>query len=253
MAVVLPSDDSGYFATSSLRRSHSSGNFVSASSAFSSSRHLADSYNHPHSKNYPDSASSSAPSSPRTVHAESTDLSCASTPATNLSIASDYDDPLGLADSPKDHFMFPTFAQDNLYVHPQIHPDDNLEPPPSPKTGDSYTVSPADHDSSNGDSNDTSRPGTPEVTEHAEDDTAVSSKPSRQVDYLSHDWKEEDIWSSWRYIVTRRGEFSNAARLENASWRTWMKAKNNLKTVSPETLNWCVCDSLHCNAMANTR
>jgi hypothetical protein len=32
----------------------------------------------------------------------------------------------------------------------------------------------------------------------------------------------------------------NAARLENASWRTWLKAKNNLKTVSPETLNWYV-------------
>lgn len=30
----------------------------------------------------------------------------------------------------------------------------------------------------------------------------------------------------------------NAARLENASWRTWAKARNNLKTVSPEILNW---------------
>jgi hypothetical protein len=28
--------------------------------------------------------------------------------------------------------------------------------------------------------------------------------------------------------------------LENASWRTWMKAKNNLKTISPESLNWFV-------------
>lgn len=30
----------------------------------------------------------------------------------------------------------------------------------------------------------------------------------------------------------------NAARLENASWRTWAKARNNLKTVSPEIVNW---------------
>ncbi|KAI5466624.1 hypothetical protein BGZ63DRAFT_2871 [Mariannaea sp. PMI_226] len=235
MAVVLPSEDNGYFAPSSLRRSHSSTNFVTSSSTFSSAR-LSD-YNTHSTKTYSDSASSSAPSSPRTVHAESTDLSCASTPATNLSIASDYDDPLGLADSPEDHFMFPSYAQEKLFVQPQIHADDNLEPPPSPRTGDSYTVSPAEHDSSDV-SNNTSRPGTPELVEHAEDDTAVTSKPSRQVDYLSHDWKEEDIWSSWRYIVTRRGEFSNSARLENASWRTWMKAKNNLKTVSPETLNW---------------
>ncbi|XBW35442.1 hypothetical protein QEN19_001008 [Hanseniaspora menglaensis] len=31
----------------------------------------------------------------------------------------------------------------------------------------------------------------------------------------------------------------NASRLENASWRTWAKARNNLKTVSPEIVNWC--------------
>lgn len=137
--------------------------------------------------------------------------------------------------------MFPTFAQDKLFVQPEIHPDDNLEPPASPRTGDSYTVSPAEHEeSSDAGSDDTSRPNSPEHldVEHAEDDTALSTRPSRQVDYLSHDWREEDIWSSWRYVVTRRGEFPNSARLENASWRTWMKAKNNLKTISPETLNW---------------
>src|SRR5690606_549816 len=46
--------------------------------------------------------------------------------------------------------------------------------------------------------------------------------------------------SSWRYIVAHRKDHVNAARLENASWRTWIKAKNNLQTVSPETLNWYV-------------
>ncbi|KAM5356217.1 hypothetical protein ACJ41O_002863 [Fusarium nematophilum] len=241
MAVVLPSDDNGYFAASSMRRSHSQSNFLSSSSAFPSTSRISDPYKSV-SKSYAESNSSSASSSPRTIHADSADLSYASTPATNLSIASDYEDTLGLSDSPEDHFMFPSFPQEKLYVHPEIrpeiHPDDNLEPPPSPRTGDSYTVSPADHDNSEEGSNETSRPGTPEHGEHAEDDTAVSSRPSRQVDYLSHDWREEDIWSSWRYIVTRRGEFPNSARLENASWRTWMKAKNNLKTISPESLNW---------------
>ncbi|KAI8724910.1 DUF1752 domain-containing protein [Fusarium sp. LHS14.1] len=241
MAVVLPSDDNDYFAASSLRRSHSQSNFMSSSAAFSSTSRLSDHFNSV-SKSYATSNSSSAPSSPRTIHADSADLSYASTPATNLSIASDYDDPLGLSESPEDHFMFPTFGQEKLYVHPEIRPeihhDDNLEPPPSPRTGDSYTVSPAEHENSEEGSNDTSRPDTPDQAEHAEDDTAVSSRPSRQVDYLSHEWKEEDIWSSWRYVVTRRGEFANSARLENASWRTWMKAKNNLKTISPESLNW---------------
>ncbi|KAJ4177668.1 protein phosphatase regulator [Fusarium falciforme] len=134
--------------------------------------------------------------------------------------------------------MFPSFSREKLYVHAEIHPDDNLELPPSPRTGGSYTVSPSDHENSEEASDETSRPGILRHGEHTEDDTAVSSRPSRQVDYLSHDWREEDIWSSWRYIVTRRGEFSNSARLENASWRSWIKAKNNLKTISPESLNW---------------
>lgn len=81
---------------------------------------------------------------------------------------------------------------------------------------------------------------TPEIIDRAEDDTAIRQQPTRHVDYLSHNWTEEEIWSSWRYIVSRRKDYMNAARLENASWRTWLKAKNNLKTVSPETLNWYV-------------
>lgn len=257
MAVVLQSDDNGYFAGSGLRRSHSQSNFISSTSPFSTSSHLSDHYN-PASKSYAESNSSSAPSSPRTVHADSVDLSYASTPATNLSIASDYDDPIGLAESPEDHFMFPSFAQEKFYVHqdirPEIHHDDNLEPPPSPRTGDSYTVSPAEHENPEEVSEDTSRPETPEheKSEHAEDDTAVSSRPSRQVDYLSHEWREEDIWSSWRYVVTRRGEFPNSARLENASWRTWMKAKNNLKTISPESLNWFVPHAMYPLNILNT-
>uniref|UniRef100_A0A8H7NKV0 Nitrogen regulatory protein areA GATA-like domain-containing protein n=1 Tax=Bionectria ochroleuca TaxID=29856 RepID=A0A8H7NKV0_BIOOC len=177
-------------------------------------------------------------STPTTHLSIASNISCASTPATSLSMTSNYDGPLSLVEYPEDHFMFPTFSQEKPFVHPEIHPDDDLDPPPSPKTGGSYTVWPVDHKSSDDGFNKTSRPGTPEVTVHAEDDSAVSSKPSRHVDYLSHEWKEEDIWSSWRYIVTRRGEFEHSGRLENASWRTWMKVKYKLKAVSPETINW---------------
>lgn len=70
------------------------------------------------------------------------------------------------------------------------------------------------------------------------DDASIESEPERHVDYLSHDWREEDIWSSWRYVVARRDRYSNGVRLENASWRTWAKSKYGLRTVSPETLNW---------------
>lgn len=70
------------------------------------------------------------------------------------------------------------------------------------------------------------------------DDSVIRDQPTYQVDYLSHDWREEDIWASWRLIVSRRKEYGQVSRLENASWRTWAKTKYNLKTVSPEMLNW---------------
>jgi hypothetical protein len=70
------------------------------------------------------------------------------------------------------------------------------------------------------------------------DDTAIKQEPKQHVDYLSHDWREEDIWSSWRHIVSQRKVYGQRSRLENASWRTWAKSKYNLRTVSPETLNW---------------
>jgi hypothetical protein len=72
----------------------------------------------------------------------------------------------------------------------------------------------------------------------AGDDSSILEEPERHVDYLSHNWREEDIWSSWRYVASRKSRYSNGVRLENASWRTWAKSKYKLNTVSPETLNW---------------
>lgn len=235
-AAVYSNQDSDYFQSAPMRRSHSHSNLGGASLAgyHHMAADLSNPYAHPPTKSFSDSDHSSAPSSPRTAHIESADASYTSTPSSNLSIASDFEEALSMDESLEDHFSLPPFTADKLYLHPQIRPDDNLEPPPSPRTGDSYTVSPAEQDSSVS----TSRPDSPELSDHAEDDTAIVSRPSRQVDYLSHEWREEDIWSSWRYIISKRGEFPNSARLENASWRTWMKAKNNLKTISPETLNW---------------
>lgn len=79
---------------------------------------------------------------------------------------------------------------------------------------------------------------TPDPVPVSEDDTAVRKEPSRHVDYLSYEWREEDIWSSWRHIVEHRSVYGERSRLENASWRTWAKSQFKLKTVSPETLNW---------------
>ena len=79
---------------------------------------------------------------------------------------------------------------------------------------------------------------TPDPVPVSEDDTAVRKEPSRHVDYLSYEWREEDIWSSWRHIVEHRSVYGERSRLENASWRTWAKSQFKLRTVSPETLNW---------------
>lgn len=71
------------------------------------------------------------------------------------------------------------------------------------------------------------------------DDSSVSTLPRGQVDYLSHNWEEEDVWRSWRNMTRQKNEITNGVRLENASWRTWWKQRNGLGTVTPETLNWC--------------
>lgn len=225
MAVVLNAEENSYFSSSNLRRSHSQPKFGNPHSAYSSSLSKSKSS---HSFNTiispPASANSSAPSSPRTLHADSVAPSYASTPASSLSLDAHCEDV-----EDEDQIVFPSY--DDVGYYGQV---EDLEPPASPRTGDSYTVSPT----SNSISTNVSRPGSPDVVEHAEDDTAVRIQPSRHVDYLSHNWKEEDIWSSWKHIVSKRNAYNNSARLENASWRTWIKSKYKLKTVSPETLNW---------------
>ncbi|KAL2133482.1 hypothetical protein VTI74DRAFT_2287 [Chaetomium olivicolor] len=223
MAMVIPSDEDGYF-PSSLRRSHSQRSLGAERSGFrasASTSRLADLYAQP-SRPFAESEASSAPSSPQATNAESLDLSCSSTPASNFSLASD-------CEATPPEIVLPQYDDGGYFGR-----RGNVEPLPSPQSGGSSSGSSDGQDESAA----TSRPETPDVPERAEDDIAIRAQPSRHVDYLSHNWREEDIWSSWKHIVARRGDYNNAARLENASWRTWMKSKNKLSTVSPETLNW---------------
>ncbi|CAG9953421.1 unnamed protein product [Clonostachys rosea f. rosea IK726] len=73
---------------------------------------------------------------------------------------------------------------------------------------------------------------------HAADDSALNSQYGRNIDYLDHDWSEEHLWWCWKYITTHRGYTPDENRLENIIWRAWAKCKNNLRTVSPSTINW---------------
>ncbi|KAF2460006.1 hypothetical protein BDY21DRAFT_361872 [Lineolata rhizophorae] len=137
--------------------------------------------------------------------------------------------PTSPQDDEKDtNITFPMYDDAPAFSH-----SEDLEPPASPKTENSYTVPSSSDDETASEST-----STPDTFPTAGDDTSIKPEPQRHVDYLSHDWKEEEIWSSWRHIVSKRRQYGQLSRLENASWRTWAKAKYKLKTVSPETLNW---------------
>ena len=190
MAVVLNnSEDHSYFSSVSLRRSHSRPKFVTQSSFgrnASSSKSTA-SFNT--SVSPTNSNVSSNESSPQILHADSTAPSYSSTPASSVSLDAH------CGDRDEDQIIFPSY--DVVGYYGQV---EDLEPPASPRTGDSYTVS----STSERTSTNVSTPQTPDLGDHAEDDTAVRTQPSRHVDYLSHNWKEEDIWSSWKFMVSKR-------------------------------------------------
>ncbi len=73
---------------------------------------------------------------------------------------------------------------------------------------------------------------------YAKDDTTRRTAPLQHVDYFSSEWKEEDIWLSWKLVVSQRGLCDKSARLENAAWRLWAKTRQQLRTSSPESINW---------------
>jgi hypothetical protein len=233
MAVVLSSaEENSYFSSSPLRRSHSQPKFGTKRSGFqtsSSASRISDLYNQPR-ETFGESIASSSPPSSIAIHPESSDMSCVSTPSSNFSVASDC--------SEVDHLesVAATQAVSRHYGGGYFDHVEDSETP-SPHNGNTSS-------NENETSTTASRPDSPELIDRATDDIAIRVQPSRHVDYLSHNWREEDIWSSWKLIVSRRGDYANAARLENASWRTWMKSKNKLSTVSPDTLNWCVSRTL---------
>ena len=176
---------------------------------------------------YSTSITSSAPPSPRLPTNDiSRQPSYTSTPASSLSLQDSYCD-----SGSDDGVQFPSYDDDSSSEDSETTPpasSSSLTPRQSPTApeSDSSDVEPQHERVS--------------TLQSAGDDSSVERQPSRHVDYLSHEWREEDIWSSWRHIVCKRKTLDNWQRLENASWRTWAKSKNQLRTVSPDSLNWYV-------------
>ena len=223
---ITQQESNAYFGAP-LRRSSSQTSFLlhnaapySRSTSNLKQRYAAVGYD---TSKLPTSLPSSAPSSPRlAAPGFSSQPSFTSTPSSSLSL----DDQYGPVD---EDIIFPT------YDSPDCQPAAPVtQKSPIPQTTKSdVTHSASDTCLAKSACCDTSR-----VHRKACDDTAVQSEPTRQVDYLSYNWKEEDIWASWRHIVGHRDAYPNSVRLENASWRTWAKSIHRLKTVSPEILNW---------------
>ena len=230
LSITPPNGHAGF--GSSLRRSSNSQTSLLLQTPSSYSRSTPNLRSRYTTINYetrlPASEPSSAPSSPQQAAPEfSNHPSYVSTPSSSLSL----DDSTTQGD---ESICFPSYDDGGFFDE-----IGNQDPPSSPevpgqipiKESSSSTAAP-------------SRSHLFEPDQSAGDDMAIKNEPTRHVDYLSHAWREEDIWSSWRHIVARRKVYSNSTRLENASWRSWTKSKYRLKTVSPDSLNWYI--SLSC-------
>ena len=239
MAEVLPvpiqHDGTSHFGSSTLHRSTSQTSFFLPSQTTHSRTSIEPSSANTSQTSYearlPASVPSSAPSSPRFFQPDFSERpSYASTPSSSISL----DEDCTLDD---DDILFPSYDDADDYEVQNGTTEDacvsanlavNL-----PETSDASALQPGISPFVT-----SSFPGSIPQIPAAGDDTSVKAEPSRHVDYLSHNWKEEDIWSSWRHIVGKRKVYGQCSRLENAAWRTWAKLKHRLRTVSPNTLNW---------------
>jgi len=76
------------------------------------------------------------------------------------------------------------------------------------------------------------------MTRVAFDGSTITHEATQNVDYLSLEWKEEDIWGTRKYIRRRRGHIKNYARLENALWRAWAKQEQRLPYFPSRLIQW---------------
>lgn len=76
------------------------------------------------------------------------------------------------------------------------------------------------------------------MTQVAFDDSMVTHEATQNVDYLSLEWKVEDIWDTRKYIHRRRAQLKNYRRLDNALWRVWAKQGKGLPYFPSRLIQW---------------
>lgn len=232
LSIPSQPDGSSLFGRPSLLRHSSSQTSFLSQSATSFSRssiNIKPSFSDARYENrQPASLPSSAPSSPRCAQPEySNQPSYTSTPSSSLSLEEQ-------CCTEDEDIIFPSYDDVGDYQPLQDVGQDLESPTSSDLVSSDTTILTAS----------VTLLVTPSYLDRTDpqagagDDSVLRREPTRHVDYLSHNWKEEDIWSSWKHVVAKRRAYSNSPRLENASWRSWTKAKYRLKTVAPEKLNW---------------
>lgn len=224
--LAIPSDGGSHFA-SALRPSSSSSFRLQDPPSYGrntpslKSKYAAPGHSNPRFQF--SSLPSSAPSSPRlAANTFFTEPSFSSTPSSSISLDEQ------CACGREDDVAFPAYNKAECFAEMK-----DTAPNSSPESSESSVSSPSSGRFPSNRATDRS-----DKVPLAGDDTNITHGPTRQVDYLSHIWKEEDIWASWRHIVARKKDYNHSARLENAAWRTWAKSKFRLQTISPEKLNW---------------
>lgn len=70
------------------------------------------------------------------------------------------------------------------------------------------------------------------------DDLMVEHEATLNADYLSYEWRLEDLWATKRYIRRRKAQLKQYWRLENAIWRTWVKQEWKLQCSSARLIEW---------------
>lgn len=70
------------------------------------------------------------------------------------------------------------------------------------------------------------------------DDLTIEERASQNVDYLSFEWKPEDLWATRYYLRQRKPHSRIHQRLSNALWRAWTKIERELPCSSPELIEW---------------
>ena len=231
--------DGSFFDTNPLRRTSSQSSlFLQSTKSFSTpapalkQKYTSIGFENRISTSLP----SSAPSSPRLNHfGLSRQPSYSSTPSSSLSL----DDQCSTEfDEDEDDIVFPDYEDEKSLEGCCVHVEVESIPIQSPLCTESRPRAVSTSSPTNTPSPKTSRPKWACQSSSTEDDMAAKREPTAHVDYLSHSWAEEDIWASWRYIVTKRKVYGNSIRLENAVWRSWTKSKNKFQTIAPGQLNW---------------